>query len=372
MSRDEQFDTVVVGGGQAGLACAYCLAQMREEFVVLEAGPRVGQAWRERWDSLRLFTPARYSALPGMPFPAPDSYFPTKDEVADYLEAYAQHYQFPIRFNLPVTALRRDGEGYLLRAGSPSISARQVIVATGAFRNPYVPPFAGELDPSIVQLHSAAYRNPAQVPQGPVLVVGAANSGAEIALELSRAGRKVWLSGRDVGRIPADRLGRVLGGRPYWWLISRVLSVATPVGRKVRQQALHHGNPLIRIEPRDFELAGVARLARIAGASGGQPRLDDGQVLDVAAVVWATGFRPDFSWIDLPIFDGQGNPLHDRGVVTQAPGLYFSGLHFQSALTSALIGGTGADARYLAKAIRVRKAVQPEAQPAGAGLPRRA
>jgi putative flavoprotein involved in K+ transport len=357
-----------VGAGQAGLAMAYYLAQGRGDFVALDAGQRVGESWRNRWDSLRLFTPAKFSALPGMPFPAPDFYFPTKDEMAANLVAYAARYQLPIRFQMPVETLTRSGDLYRLRAGAQSLLARQVVVATGAYHRPYIPPFAQALDPAVVQLHSQAYRNPAQIPAGNVLVVGAGNSGAEIAIELAHAGRNVWLSGRDVGHIPANTLGRLFGGRPYWWLISRVLSVATPVGRRVRQKTLAQGAPLIHVNKQAIERAGVKRVPRTTGASNGQPQLDDGQLPEIAAVVWATGFRPDFHWIDLPICDAQGYPLHTRGVVPTAPGLYFLGLPFQSALTSGLIGGVGADARYIADHIANRIASNMGSQRA-AGAP---
>ena len=205
----ESFDTVVIGGGQAGLAIGYYLKRQNRRFVILEAGPRVGEAWRGRWDSLRLFTPAKYNGLPGLPFPGADFYFPTKDEVAEYLERYAQRFELPVRLNAKVDALtRRDGR-YQLTAGPQRLSAARVVVATGAFRRPRLPAYASELDPALVQLHSSAYRNPTQLPPGSVLVVGAGNSGAEIALEAKASGRRVWLAGRGTGRIPADVLGRL-------------------------------------------------------------------------------------------------------------------------------------------------------------------
>jgi putative flavoprotein involved in K+ transport len=351
MTSEKSVGTVVVGGGQAGLATAYYLARQGKEFLILEAGGRTGDSWRGRWDSLRLFTPARHDALPGMPFPADPLHFPTKDEAAGYFERFASGAGYPTRFNTRVTSLTREGDGFTLEAGTNRFRAESVVVATGAFRAPVVPAFAEGLDPGLTRFHSVEYRNPSQVPPGAVLVVGAGNSGGEIALELARAGRRVWLSGRDVGRIPAERLGSVLSGRPYWWFISRVLSVSTPLGRKVRRKALHQGTPWIRMSAAELEAVGVLRVPRVAGVTEGRPHLEDGRIMDVGTVVWATGLRPDHRWIHLPVFDGEGNPIHRRGVATGPPGLYFVGLHFQSALTSSLIGGVSRDAEHIASAI---------------------
>ena len=349
MSTEETYQTIVVGGGQAGLAAGYYLARQGENFIILDGASGAGMAWRRRWDSLRLFTPAQYDGLPGMPFPGEDYYFPTKDEVAGYLESYAAKFQLPLRLNTGVESLEREGGGYRLAAAGRTFIAHNVIVATGAYQSPHIPAFAEQLDPAIVQLHSHAYRNPDQIPAGRVLVVGAGNSGVEIGLELSKAGREVWLSGRDVGHIPAERLGRYFSGRPYWWFISRVLSIATPVGRKMRRQVLEHGNPLIRSSRREVLQAGIQVATRLAGVEAGRPRMQGGRTLEPAAVVWATGFRPDYRWIKLPVFDGNGFPRHERGVVPEAPGLYFAGLHFQSALTSALLGGVGRDVQYITR-----------------------
>jgi putative flavoprotein involved in K+ transport len=347
MNNGEFVDTLVIGGGQAGLAAGFYLTRRGVDFIILDAESRTGETWRKRWDSLRLFTPAKYSSLPGLSFPAEPFYFPTRNEVADYLQVYAEKYKLPVQFNTRVKSIARDGNQYRVDARSRLFSTSKVIVATGAYQKPAIPPWAGELDKDIKQLHSNAYQNPSQIPSGNVLVVGAGNSGAEIAFELANAGHQVWLSGRDVGRIPADTLGRFFGGRPYWWLVSRVLSMSNPLGRKMRKSALHKGTPLIRINPREIGEAGVQRCLRTAGAKDGRPQIEDGQVLEVKSVIWATGFHYDFSWINLPIFDENGYPQHVRGVVPQAAGLYFLGLHFQHSLSSALIGGVGADADYI-------------------------
>jgi putative flavoprotein involved in K+ transport len=351
MSIEESFHTIVIGGGQAGLAAGYFLAQKGEDFIILDGAARSGESWRSRWDSLRLFTPSQFDGLPGMPFPKPDYYFPTKDEVADYLECYAGKLQLPVRHNVKVEALNSSEQGYRLTAREASFSAKNIIVATGAYQKPYTPSFASQLDPGILQLHSNAYRNPAQIPVQNILVVGAANSGAEIALDLVKTGKHVWLAGRDVGAIPADAAGKLFGGRPYWWFTSHVLSVDTPIGRKMRSQMLVHGTPLIRARRKEIAQAGVKFTPRVLGVQSGKPQLEDGRTLPIESVIWATGYHPDFSWINLPVFDVQGYPRHERGVVQEAPGLYFVGLHFQTALSSALLGGVGADAAYIARRI---------------------
>lgn len=348
-SATHHYDTIVIGGGQAGLAIGYYLAQQGRDFVILDAGPRVGCVWRNRWDSLRLFTRARYSGIPGMPFPAPGGYFATKDEVADYLEQYAARFELPVRLNTNVETLTRGQEGYTLAAGAERFTSDNVVVATGSFQRPYLPAFAAELDPAITQLHSSGYRNAGQIPEGRVLVVGAGNSGAEIAVELARAGRQVWLSGRDTGHAPAVFMSGL-----FRWLLATVLNADTPPGRKFKERVSALGAPLISLTSRDVTRAGVERAPRMDGVSGGQPHLADGRVLNVGAVVWATGFRSDFGWIKLPILAANGYPVHHRGVVASQPGLYFLGLFFQHTLTSANFAGMSADARYIAEHLRAR------------------
>jgi putative flavoprotein involved in K+ transport len=352
----ERFETVVVGGGQAGLATGYHLARRGRPFVILDAGERVGDPWRGRWDSLRLFTPARYSGMPGMGFPAPAWHYPTKDEVADYLEDYAARFELPVRAGVAVDGLTRQGDRFLVTAGERRFEADNVVVASGAYRTPRVPAFAAELDPAILQLHSNGYRRPTQLREGGTLVVGAANSGAEIAVEASGA-HQTWLSGRHPGSEPTragSRLDRLLTP-PFWFFISRVLSVDTAIGRKVRPKLMGAGTPLARVRRRDITAAGVERVPRTVGARDGLPLLEDGRVLEVVNVVWCTGFRPDFPWIDLPVFDADGEPRHDRGVVAAQPGLYFVGLFFLSAVSSALVGGVGHDAEHIAARIAARQ-----------------
>jgi putative flavoprotein involved in K+ transport len=357
----ERVETVVIGAGQAGLSVGYHLARRERPFVILEANDRVGDAWRRRWDSLRLFTPARYDGIVGLPFPAPPWSFPTKDAMADYLEGYAARFELPVRTGVRVDRVSRDGDRYVVSAGDRTFEAAHVVVAMANYQEPSVPPFAGALDPATVQLHSGAYRNPAQLRDGPVLVVGAGNSGAEIAMELARAGHATVVAGRDTGHVPfridglAARL--LLTRLVLRGVFHHVLTTSTPIGRRARAAALGQGGPLIRVKPRHLAAAGVARAPRVTGARDGRPVLDDGRVLDVANVVWCTGFRPDFAWVDLPVFDDRGRPRHERGVAAGEPGLYFVGLHFLHAMSSTMIHGVGRDAAYVVDAIAARSRV---------------
>jgi putative flavoprotein involved in K+ transport len=351
MSSDEAFDTVVIGGGQAGLAAGYYLSQHCNNFIILDENTRAGETWRRRWDSLRLFTPSQNNGLPGMKFPKPDFYFPTKDEAADFLGSYAAQFSHPLRYGVKVDGLQRNEAGYHISAGEVGFHARNVIVATGAFHTPLIPSHAREIDHGISQLHSVDYHNPQDVPAQNVVVVGAGNSGAEIALELSQAGRKVWLAGHDVGHPPAVRFRKLFGGRPYWWFLRHVLTVNTPMGRRLKANVLAHGSPLVNLQREQVASAGVEFTPRLAGNSDGRPQLEDGRTLAVEGVIWATGFRPDYHWINLPVFDESGWPRHIRGVVPEAAGLYFLGLPFQNGLTSSLLGGVGDDAKYITRQI---------------------
>jgi putative flavoprotein involved in K+ transport len=361
-TRNPQYiQTIVVGGGQAGLSVGYHLAQHNLPFVILDAHERVGDAWRKRWDSLRLFTTGAYDGLDGMPFPAPGGAFPSKDEMADYLVAYAARFQLPVRTGKRVDLLWRHGDRFRLDAGGELFEADNVVVAMANYQQPRTPAFGSQLRPGITQLHSSAYRNPAQLQPGGVLVVGAGNSGAEIAFELVRT-RPTWLSGREPGAIPfdIDGLAARLALRRLMLRVvfHRLLTVDTPWGRAARPKFLARGTPLIRVKPRDLVAAGVERVPRTVGARDGLPLLADGRTLDVPNVIWCTGYEPGFAWIDLPVH-GDHEPLHERGVVPGQPGLYFVGLTFEYAASSSMVQGVGRDARRIARAIAARAAEQP-------------
>lgn len=345
------FDTVVIGGGQAGLALGYYLARQKRDFVILDAQQHTGDSWRARWDSLRLFTPAWISGLPGMRIPGDGRAFLTKDEIAAYLESYATRFKLPIRYNTVVDSLVKENKRYLLNTQEQQIEAEHVVVATGPYQVPKLPPFASELDPSIVQLHSSEYRNPHQLRAGNTLIVGAGSSGAEIALELAPS-RKVWLAGRDTGHRPKEF--PPLAGQLYWFLIHRAINTNTPPGRRFKNAMKHGGAPLIGIPKNAFALAKVERTPRMVGVQDGRPQLEDGRVLSVTNVIWCTGFTNDYSWIHLPVFSSEGYPIHKRGLIEGEPGLYFLGLPFQYTLSSSFVGGVGRDAGYIARHIAQR------------------
>jgi putative flavoprotein involved in K+ transport len=350
----ERTETVVVGGGQAGLATGYHLAKRDRPCVILDEQQRVGDNWRRHYDSLRLYSPARLDALPGLAFPAPAFSFPTKDDMADYLERYASAFELPVRGGTRVERVSRNGSGYVVDCGERRFEAKNVVVATGTFGRPSTPAFGADLDPEIVQLHSSDYRNPGQLRDGPVLVVGAAHSGADVAIDVA-GGHRTILCGRDTGQLPFDIEGRgfrVVGWRAMSFLARRVLTTRTPIGRRMKPKIRAHGGPLLRFKRADLEAAGVKRTtARATGVRDGKPELDDGTVLDVANVIWCTGFKQDFTWIDPPVIAEDGWPHEERGVVASARGLYFTGLAFQSGFTSMLILGAGRDAEYVAKQI---------------------
>jgi len=374
----EHFDTVIVGGGQAGLSVGYHLAKLGRSFVILDEHRRTGDCWRERYDSLRLYSPAKYDGLPGMPFPAAPHSFPSGHQMADYLESYAAQMELPVAAGVKVDGLwpaEGPGQRYLLTAGGRRFAAAQVVVATGGQHVPSAPPFAAQLDPGIRQLHSADYRNPSQLLPGGVLVVGASHSGADIALEVAPE-HNTWLSGPVHGQLPVDLEGRPAryATRLLWFAANHVLTMKTPLGRKMRPEIRGHGGPLLRVKLPHLAAAGVQYVsARTAGVRDGLPVLDDGRALDVTNVIWCTGFRPDFGWIHLPVTGVDGWPRQERGVSTSAPGLYFAGLLFQYAFASMLVGGVGRDAEYVARHIAahrpgMRRPSARQAEPAGAGV----
>jgi putative flavoprotein involved in K+ transport len=344
-TSDEVLDVIVVGGSQAGLAMAWHLARHHLRFAVLEAAPEIGHSWRSRWDSLTLFTPAQHDALPGLPFPGPPDTYPTKDPVASYLTAYAAEFNLPVRLNARVTDLRRTADGFEARTDHGVFGARQAVVATGPFQVPFTPPAARRLDGSVTQLHSADYRNPRALPPGPVLVVGGGNSGFQIAEELA-ATRQVDLSIATQAPMLPQRLA---GQDLFWWLTRLGLMRVTAesrLGRRLRARP----DFIIGSSRRRLRAAGVRFRPAMAAAEGRAVRFADGSGLDVGTVIWATGYRSDYSWIHIPGVTHDGRVIHRRGV-TGVPGLYFLGLPWQHTRGSALLGFVHDDAAYLAERI---------------------
>ena len=354
----EHIETVIIGAGQAGLSTAYHLQQLGRSCVVLAAESRVGDGWREQWDSLTLFTPAWADGLDGMPFPAPRWHTPGKDEFADYLQAYATRFRLPVQTSTRAERLTRShDDAYLVTTPDGTIKADNVVVATGTFgRTPFVPDFADQLDPGIRQLHSSEYRRPEQLASGAVLVVGASHSGCDIAYEAA-ATHETVLVGRDNGQIPipfTSPLVKVV--LPVMlFAFGHVLTRRTSVGRKEMHHFRHGGGPRLRVQTADLERRHVDWVrGRMTGVQDGRPVLDNGRSVDASTVVWCTGFRQAFEWIDLPVFADDGWPRELRGVVDEAPGLYFAGLCFQSAAVSMTIHGAGHDAEYVARHIAAR------------------
>jgi len=341
----ERREVVVVGGGQAGLAIGYFLAQQGRDFAILDAAAEPAAAWRARWDSLKLFTPARYSGLPGLAFPGDPGCYPVRDDVVAYLTDYARRFELPVELESKVRSLRRVDGNYLLQLEDRAYEADQVVVATGPFQVPFVPAIAARLDPEVMQIHSTAYRSPETIPPGPVLVVGGGNTGYQIAEELS-ASRELHLS---IGSRQTPLPQRILGRDLFWYLETTGLirkTTASPIGRRMAGR-----DTLIGSTPRALHRRhGVQLHDRAVDAAGSAVSFDDGTTLDVAAVIWATGFRADQSWIDVPVFDGDGRLVHRRGV-TDSPGLYFLGLSWQHTRGSALLGWVKDDAAYIAQQI---------------------
>jgi putative flavoprotein involved in K+ transport len=348
----EHVETIVIGGGQAGLVAGYELKERGREFVILDAHARIGDAWRSRWDSLRLFTPGRDCELPGLRFEAQRSLAPTKDQMADYLQAYAAHHNLPVRNSVRVIRLSKSGSRFVIETTTGDLTATNVIVATGSYGEPKVPSFADDLDPHIVQLHSSVYRNPSQLQPGGVLLVGGGNSGADISLDVVPS-HPTWLAGPKVPHIPPDIdkwFARTFVVRVVRFVQRNVLCLRTPIGRRAAPKMRGKATPLIRVKPKWLARAGVQRVGRVVGVHDGLPQLDDDQVLDVTNVIWCTGYRHEFPWIDLDAaFDEHGAALHARGVSSEVAGLFFIGLEFQFALASVSLWGVARDADYVVK-----------------------
>lgn len=342
-------DAVVIGAGQAGLAMGRELERAGRDYLIIDAAPEVASAWRSRWDSLRLFTPARHSGLPGIPFPAAPDHLPTKDEVATYLDSYARAFSMPLALDEPVRDLRaRGAHEFVVTTDYARYRARHVIVATGGYQAPAVPQLAAALPREVSQLHSSAYRNPQALPDGPVLVVGAGNSGVQIAAELARTHEVTLATGRPLLRLPSRLFGRSI----FSWLVRAGafdIPVTSFLGRRASRREM-----LIGTSARDIARAlGVRLLSRIVRTEGASLVTADGRLTRPRTVIWATGFRPSYGWLRAPVLTPDGRPRHVRGV-SAVPGLAFLGLPWQHTRGSSLIGFVARDAAYLADRLEGR------------------
>lgn len=329
---------------------SYRLRQRGVPFQIVDAGAEIGEVRRKRWDSLKLFTPAQYDALPGMNFPAAADTYPGKDAVADFLQAYATRFELPVSLSTRVTSLRNLDGGYLAETEAGPLEARNVVIATGPFQVPRVPAIAGRLDRGVVQFHSSAYRSPQGISDGPVLVVGGGNTGFQIAEELASR-HEVHLA---IGSRQTPLPQRILGRDLFWYLEATGLirkNLESRVG-----QRLSGRDTLIGSSPRAIRRHGVKLHPRAVDAAGSTVTFSDEAKLDVGTVIWATGFRSDYSWIDVPVFGDRGEVLHERGV-TEWPGLYFLGLSWQYTRGSALLGWVKDDAEYIAGQISASRPV---------------
>jgi putative flavoprotein involved in K+ transport len=358
---EDRVEVVVVGAGQAGLAIGFFLARQGRRFRILEAANSVGAAWQDRWDSLALFTPRRYDALPGLGFPGDPDGYPTRDEVLSYLRAYAESHDLPVVFDSTVRSLTPVEGGFQLEYRNQKVTADQVVVATGPFQLPFTPTLTSQLSPAVFQMHSTGYRQPQDIPAGTVLVVGGGNTGFQIATELAGSHTVHLAVGSRQTPLPQKILKRDL----FWWLTKTGLlkkTVDSRVGRRLSER-----ETLIGSSPRQLRRLGVDLHPRAVSAVDNTVSFADDTQLSVDAVVWATGYQPDYSWIEAPVLDAGGQVRHRRGV-TDLPGLYFLGLYWQHTRGSALLGWVKDDAEYIATQIQIladRRKGRPDPDPPG-------
>lgn len=338
-------DVVVIGAGQAGLAVGHTLKQAGVDFAILDAATELGVSWTRRWDSLRLFTSARFCGLPGLPFPGDPDRYPVKDEVPEYFRTYAATFDLPVHLGQRVVSVRRSDGVFTVATQDTTITARQVVMAVGAFQTPLIPEYAQRLPSSVTQLHSHAYRNPEQIPAGRVAVVGSANSGLQIAQELSGSHDVVVCRGRRQPRLPQ----RILGRDAFWWLSkSGILRLPTntPLARRFAMP-----DPIVGTNINELARC-VGFAERVVDVAGAQLVTADGKRIDASTVVWATGYRNDWSWLGEELLGADGFPEHDGGI--GASGLHFVGLYRMRNRGSALLGFVGRDAEHVGAAVAQR------------------
>jgi putative flavoprotein involved in K+ transport len=339
--------TIVIGGGQAGLATGYHLKKKGVDFLILDAEAQTGDSWRRRWNSLRLFTPAWNNGMPGYKFPGDQNAFPTKDEAAAFLQEYKEEFKLPVLHHARVMMVKKSAHGFQIMLKDRVLETQHLVIATGNYAIPKIPAFAHELKENIMQLHSSDYTSPDDLPEGNILVVGAGTSGFQIAMDLLREKRSIFIAGKPTAQIP-DFVFKYFG-RQFVWVNKHILNTSTPMGRKFQSVIMKgNGAPLINISPEAAETAGVKILQRLKGVRNGWPVTENGEMIESSAIVWCTGFHPDYSWMNLPgAIAANGYPATHRGISSKYPGLYFVGSQFQHSLTSTWLGGVGRDAAYV-------------------------
>jgi len=404
-----KIDTVIVGGGQAGLAISYYLSKEGREHVVLERAPAVANAWRnQRWDSFTLVTPNFQVRMPGAEYDGNDPYgFMSLAEVVEYFDNYVERFHLPVHCGVEVFSIEKLGDRYVILSSETNYEAKNVVIATGLYQSPKIPPFSAEVPPSVLQLHSMDYKNPSTLPEGAVLVVGTGQSGAQIAQELYQSGRKVYLSIGSAGRVPRRYRGKDIND---WFTrmgifdtkVEELKSAADKfqphpqISGKNGGQSLnlhqfardgvillghvrdaHKGQLILAPDLKEtlaavdqFEIDALRKIddyisrAELAAPTESVPRLFDGykqeeltelnlEGMGISTVIWATGYDFDFSVVKLPVVDSDGYPIQERGV-TGYPGLYFLGLPWLYSRRSGILFGVSDDAAYLAAHIAGR------------------
>jgi putative flavoprotein involved in K+ transport len=348
-AEKNNWHTIVIGGGQAGLAAGYYLKKQNIDFLILDGELQTGDTWRRRWNSLRLFTPAWNNGMPGHPFPGDQHSFPAKDEAADFLLEYKEKFKLPVLYDARVILVKKTAYGFQVMLKDRTLETQNLVIATGNYSIPKIPAFANELNTDIRQLHSSNYKSPVDLPRGPILVVGAGTSGFQIAMDLLYEKRTVFIAGKPTPQIP-DFIFKYFG-KQFVWVNKYILNTSTPMGRKFQAAILQgRGAPLIHISPEAVRQAGVKILPRLKGVQNGFPVTEDGEMIKISAIVWCTGFHADYSWMDMPgAIAANGYPDTFRGISAKYPGLYFVGSSFQYSLTSTWMGGVGRDADYIVR-----------------------
>ncbi len=354
-TQKNTWHTIVIGGGQAGLATGYHLKKVNSDFLILDAEAGTGDSWRKRWNSLRLFTPAWNNGMPGLPFPGNQHAFPTKEEAADFLGDYKEKFELPVLYDARVTLVKKSQHGFQVTLPGRKLETQNLVIATGNYAIPKIPSFAKDLNGSLPQWHSSNYKSPEDLPEGKLLIVGAGTSGFQIALDALNEKRTVYVAGKPTAQIP-DFIFKYFG-KQFVWMNKHVLNTKTPMGRKFQAKIQQGGGaPLIHISPEAAQQAGVKLLERLKGVQDGWPVTENDEHIEAAAIVWCTGFRPDYSWLDLPgAIADNGYPAATRGVSSNWAGLYFVGSLFQYSLTSTWLGGVGRDAAYVVHQIQANR-----------------